>query len=113
MLRIRANQMVALEETAYGTWAQAVLPEVRRCWPGLAHEPDDVLQGRLHQAARDADQLGLTTRGQWLRYANVALALGDDFTASPEARAILAEPSPPGVRLEKLVRWTSTTLRGR
>ncbi len=67
--------MAVFEEASHRAWASAVLPEVRRCWPGLAREPDDVLRERLRRAACDAARMGLMTRGQWLRYANVALAL--------------------------------------
>lgn len=113
MLQIRAAQMFVFEHAAYRAWAKAVLPEVRRCWPSLAGQTDAALCERLHRAAREAARLGLVTRGQWLRYANVVLALGDDFAADAEARAILEKPSPPAARLEKIVRWAASTLRGR
>ncbi|MCA9604243.1 MAG: hypothetical protein KC619_01525 [Myxococcales bacterium] len=110
MLQIRSEQMFAFDDAAYAAWVEEMLPEVLACWPRL--EDDAALRARLEAAAREASGYGLRTKGEWLRYANCAIALGDAL-AGPEPRAILDGPHPPSVRLERLADWTLAWLRAR
>ena len=111
MLVIRQQQRFALASEELDTYLQRVISDVLRCWPRLGRGSEDALHHRIRRHANAAASVGLRTHGEWLRYLNVAIALGDDFADRPEARRILGSRRPAGLRLNELVRWAETTLR--
>ena len=112
MLEIRTAQVLSLQGAELAAYIEDALPVIRECWPHLQHTEDDELRARLHRQAHAAFAAGLRSRSEWLRWLNVAIALGDEFVSQPRAAAILRAHTPPGARLERLVRWAETTLRG-
>lgn len=114
MLNIRSEQWSVLRDDELVDYVELALPLLHEHWPNLQliHSDED-LRGRIRAHARGAAALGLDQQGHWLRYLNVAVALGDDFAAHPEARRILRDRRPPAIRLDMLTRWAQTSLRSR
>lgn len=114
VLIVRTAQVLSLLSPEIERYLEEALPELSEAWPGLLRGgADHLLRERMRLHARAAYMVGLRSRGEWLRYLNVAIALGDNFAGTPEAAAILGADLPPGARLEQLVRWAETSLRSR
>ncbi len=111
MLEIRADQLLSLQGSELEIYIAEALPVIRECWPHLRYVDEVELRARLRRHAYAAFAVGLHGRGEWLRWMNVAIALGDEFASSPGAARILRNRTSPGARLERLVQWAEATLR--
>lgn len=112
MLRVRSAQVATLEQGRYEMYLDKATDLVAEHWPSaLEASGRDGLKARVRRLSDEARGHGFETQEQWLRYVNVALALGDGFSKLPAFSAVLLGPRTPGEKIEELVSLSRSELR--
>ncbi|MCY1018178.1 hypothetical protein [Pyxidicoccus sp. MSG2] len=112
MLVVRSAQVATLAQGRYELYLDKATDLVAEHWPSiLAASGRDDLRARVRRLSDEARGQGFETQEQWLRYVNVALALGDGFSQRPAFSAVLHGPLTPGEKIEELVALSRSELR--